>query len=102
MAALAERCGMSRRGFARAYRDITGSTPGRAVEALRLAQAQLYLAGDATLAWVAWHSGFGTADNLRRAFVRHYGITADAWREVLERQRRAARLLSDRRPPPPG
>ncbi|MDE2362542.1 MAG: GlxA family transcriptional regulator [Hyphomicrobiales bacterium] len=71
---LAERCAMSPRNFARAFRRETGVTPAKAIERLRLDQARAQLESTASsVERVAERSGFGEAERMRRAFVRVYG-----------------------------
>jgi transcriptional regulator GlxA family with amidase domain len=69
--ALAARAGMSVRNFARSFRAEVGTTPARYVESVRVEAARRLLeetgAGDDA---VAATCGFGTAETMRRAFVR--------------------------------
>jgi transcriptional regulator GlxA family with amidase domain len=62
---------MSPRHFARAFRAETGSTPARYVEHVRLEAARRRLEETADpIAAVASSCGFGTAETMRRAFLR--------------------------------
>src|SRR5262249_6544416 len=73
---LARRVGMSPRTFARLFHEEVGTTPARHVEDLRLEAARRRLETTAaTLDEVAAESGFGSAETLRRAFVRRLGTT---------------------------
>jgi len=69
--ALADRSHMSPRHFARAFRAETGQTPGRFVEQVRLEAARRRLEDTAEpVAAVAAACGFGTAETMRRVFLR--------------------------------
>jgi transcriptional regulator GlxA family with amidase domain len=69
--ALAERAGMSVRNFARSFRAEVGTTPARYVESVRVEAARRLLEEtDAGVDAVAATCGFGTAETMRRAFVR--------------------------------
>ncbi len=69
--ALAERACMSPRNFARAFRAEAGVTPGRYVEQVRIEAARRRLedSGEPIEA-VALSCGFGTAETMRRTFLR--------------------------------
>ena len=69
--AMAARALMSPRHFARAFRAETGVTPARYVEQVRLEAARRRLEDTAEpIAAVAAACGFGTAETMRRAFLR--------------------------------
>jgi transcriptional regulator GlxA family with amidase domain len=69
--AMAARAHMSPRHFARAFRAETGITPARYVERVRLETARRRLEDTADpVTAVAAASGFGTAETMRRAFLR--------------------------------
>jgi transcriptional regulator GlxA family with amidase domain len=73
--ALAERAHMSPRHFARSFRAQTGVTPARYVENLRLEAARRMLEDtDLAVSAVAGDCGFGTAETMRRAFLRTLGV----------------------------
>ena len=75
VAALALRAGMSERHFARSFRDEVGQTPARYVETVRLEAARRRLEESAEpVAAVAAACGFGTAETMRRAFLRRLGV----------------------------
>ncbi|VVD66920.1 transcriptional regulator [Pandoraea iniqua] len=79
---LAEQANMSPRTFARSYLAKTGTTPAKAVERMRLEAARFALLdSEAPLKRIASRVGFGDEQNLRRAFVRQYGVTPAAYRE---------------------
>jgi transcriptional regulator GlxA family with amidase domain len=69
--ALAGRAGMSVRNFARSFRAEVGTTPARYVEHVRVEAARRLLEEtDAGVDAVAASCGFGTAETMRRAFLR--------------------------------
>lgn len=72
---LAEEARMSPRTFARRYVDAVGRTPARTVAAMRVEAAAHALAQSRRpLKRIAADCGFGTEQNLRRAFERCYGV----------------------------
>ena len=80
--ALAGRAHMSPRNFARAFAAETGVTPGRYVECVRL-QRRLRRALEDTaepIASVASTCGFGTAETMRRTFIRALGVAPAEYR----------------------
>lgn len=79
--AMAGRVHMSTRHFARAFRAETGLTPARYVERVRVeaARRRLEETGD-PVALVAAGCGFGTAETMRRAFVRSLGVAPADYR----------------------
>jgi transcriptional regulator GlxA family with amidase domain len=69
--AMAARANMSPRHFARAFRAETGLTPARYVERVRLEAARRALEDTAApIATVASACGFGSAETMRRVFLR--------------------------------
>ncbi len=69
--ALAARAHMSPRHFARAFRAETGVTPARYVERVRLEAARRLLEETSEpISAVAAACGFGTAETMRRVFLR--------------------------------
>jgi transcriptional regulator GlxA family with amidase domain len=69
--AMAARAHMSPRHFARAFHSETGVTPARYVERVRLEAARRRLEESAEpVAAVAAACGFGTAETMRRVFLR--------------------------------
>lgn len=79
---LAAQAGISPRHFARLFSAEVGETPAAWVEALRISAARTLLEedGDAPKQ-VAAKVGFASADTLRRAFVKHVGITPAEYRK---------------------
>jgi transcriptional regulator GlxA family with amidase domain len=72
---LAEAARLSSRQFSRAFREETGQTPAKAVERLRVEAARLMLEeGRHTVETVAYETGFGDRERMRRAFLRNFGL----------------------------
>ncbi len=83
--AMAARAHMSPRHFARAFRAETGVTPGRYVERVRLEAARRRLEdGAASVASVAADCGFGTAETMRRAFMRTLEVGPSEYRRRFQ------------------
>jgi transcriptional regulator GlxA family with amidase domain len=73
--ALALHAHMSPRHFARSFRAEAGVTPARYVESVRLEAARRALEDSAQpIAAVARSCGFGTAETMRRSFLRGLGV----------------------------
>jgi transcriptional regulator GlxA family with amidase domain len=72
---LAERAALSERHFARVFIAETGTTPARFVERARVEAARDLLdAGHMPVDTVADEVGFGSAETMRRAFLRVLGV----------------------------
>ncbi|MDE2395729.1 MAG: DJ-1/PfpI family protein [Burkholderiales bacterium] len=81
VADLAERACMSPRHFARAFAAETGSTPAHAVERLRAEAARAALeSGTGSVQRVARTCGFSSPEQMRRSFIRLYGLPPSALR----------------------
>jgi transcriptional regulator GlxA family with amidase domain len=79
--ALARRVGKSPRHLTRVFRRELGVAPAEAVEQLRLEAARRALQqSGASLEEVAARCGFGSAEVLRRAFLRALHVTPSAYR----------------------
>jgi transcriptional regulator GlxA family with amidase domain len=80
---LAERAGMSTRHFARAFIGETGTTPSKAVERLRIevARERVQSSGEG-IEQVAFATGFGDPERMRRAFIRAFGQPPQALRRA--------------------
>lgn len=79
--AMARRAAMSPRHFARAFRAEVGMTPARYVERVRVEAARRRLEeSDDAVERVAAECGFGTAETMRRTFVRALGVPPAEYR----------------------
>lgn len=79
--ALAAVASMSPRHFARCFREETGSTPARFVEAARLEAARRRLEeSDDSIDAIARACGFGSAETMRRAFLRVLHVAPTEYR----------------------
>ncbi|CAG4893046.1 HTH-type transcriptional activator RhaS [Paraburkholderia gardini] len=79
---LAGQARMSPRTFARRYVEEVGRTPAKTVSSMRLeAAAQSLAASRAPLKRIALDCGFGSEQNLRRAFMRRFGVLPLDYRE---------------------
>jgi transcriptional regulator GlxA family with amidase domain len=81
---LARRAAMSPRHFTRVFTDEVGEAPGQYVERVRTeaARRQLQETGDTVVA-IAARCGFGTAETMRRNFIRRVGISPDQYRKAF-------------------
>ena len=81
VAALAKRVAMSPRNFARVFGREVGDTPARWVERARVEAARRLLEeSDDGVEAIAALCGFGTAETLRRAFLRQLRVAPAAYR----------------------
>jgi transcriptional regulator GlxA family with amidase domain len=81
IAALAGRAAMSPRHFSRVFTDEVGEAPGQYVERVRVETARRQLEDTTdTVAVVARRCGFGTAETMRRSFLRRLGVAPDHYR----------------------
>jgi transcriptional regulator GlxA family with amidase domain len=88
--ALAARAGMSPRHFARVFTAEVGVTPARFVERTRVEAARRRLEEtDDGVEAIATAIGFGTAETMRRAFLRGIQVAPGAYRSRF-RSRRVA------------
>ncbi len=79
--ALAARCAMAPRSFARVFAARMGATPAKHVERLRVEAARQRLEqADETVATIAQRCGFGDDERMRRAFMRSLGISPTDYR----------------------
>jgi transcriptional regulator GlxA family with amidase domain len=81
---LARRAAMSPRHFTRVFTDEVGEAPGAYVERIRTEAARRQLEEtDDTVTVIASRCGFGSAETLRRNFVRRLGISPDQYRRTF-------------------
>lgn len=81
VAAMAGRAHMSERHFARAFRAETGMTPARYVQRVRVEAARRRLEeGAEPVEAVARACGLGSAETMRRAFLRELGVPPSDYR----------------------
>jgi transcriptional regulator GlxA family with amidase domain len=79
--ALADRCFMSPRNFARVFAREVGMTPASYVESLRLERARALLeTTELQLEEIAHRCGLGTVETLRRVFARRLGASPSDYR----------------------
>ncbi|MFC1405027.1 MULTISPECIES: GlxA family transcriptional regulator [Streptacidiphilus] len=79
--ALADRAALSPRQFARSFSAQVGQTPGRYVDAARLEEARRRLEDSADgVEQIARACGYGTAESMRRAFVRALAVSPAEYR----------------------
>jgi transcriptional regulator GlxA family with amidase domain len=80
---LARRAAMSPRHFTRVFTDEIGEAPGAYVERVRTESARRQLEEtDDTVTVIAARCGFGTAETMRRNFVRRLGVSPDQYRKT--------------------
>src|SRR5689334_7686451 len=85
--ALARRVGKSPRQLTRVFRKVLGLAPAEAVEQLRVEAARRALQQSAAgLEEIAARCGFGSAEILRRAFLRALHVTPSAYRARFSAQ----------------
>ena len=79
---MAARAAMSPRHFARTFTQEIGLTPAKAVEKLRIDKARARIeGGHHAVEDVARQCGFGEAERMRRAFLRHFGLSPQIFRQ---------------------
>jgi transcriptional regulator GlxA family with amidase domain len=73
---------LSPRQFTRVFRNETGLSPAKVVEKLRLEKAKFLLEqGRLSVEVVAREAGFGDRERMRRAFLRVFGQSPQAFRK---------------------
>jgi len=91
--ALATRAAMSPRHFARVFRAATEATPARYVEQARVEAARRRLEeSDDGVDAIAAACGFGTAETMRRAFLRAVHVAPTDYRRRFRSDGSSARL----------
>jgi transcriptional regulator GlxA family with amidase domain len=79
---LAARAGLSERSFHRKFVSVTGQSPARVVEALRLDEARVLLSQRLPLKVIAARVGLSPTTRFTAAFERRFGITPRLFREI--------------------
>jgi transcriptional regulator GlxA family with amidase domain len=77
---LAATARVSSRTLFRLFHQELGTTPAKYVELARLNEAMRQLDAGHSVTRAAEHSGFGTSENLRRAFIAHRDESPSAYR----------------------
>lgn len=81
---LAQRAAMSPRHFTRVFTTEVGEAPGAYVERVRTESARRQLEEtDDTVTAIAARCGFGTAETMRRRFIRRLGVSPDHYRKTF-------------------
>jgi len=81
---LARKAAMSPRHFTRVFTDEVGEAPGQYVERIRTEAARRQLEEtDDTVVVIATRCGFGTAETMRRNFIRRVGVSPDQYRKTF-------------------
>lgn len=81
---LAGRAAMSPRHFTRVFTAEVGEAPGAYVERIRTEAARRQLEEtDDTVTVIADRCGFGTAETMRRNFIRRLGVSPDQYRRTF-------------------
>ena len=81
---LASQVNMSPRNFARSFAATTGTTPARFLETLRLEAARRRLEETSrSLDQIAGECGFGSAEVMRRSFIRNLKTTPSTYRRQI-------------------
>ncbi|WP_018180440.1 GlxA family transcriptional regulator [Jongsikchunia kroppenstedtii] len=81
---LARHAAMSPRHFTRLFTAEVGESPGAYVERIRTDAARRQLTEtDDTVTTIAARCGFGTAETMRRNFVRRVGVSPDHFRKTF-------------------
>jgi transcriptional regulator GlxA family with amidase domain len=78
---LAAQASLSTRQLTRLFHTELGTTPARYVETIRIDSARAALDAGRSVADAAGIAGFGSAETLRRVFVRELGISPRAYRD---------------------
>ncbi|MAY41180.1 MULTISPECIES: GlxA family transcriptional regulator [unclassified Neptuniibacter] len=84
---LAEHCCVSERHLFRLFKESCDCSPAVYIENMRLNLAQeLVSESDLSIEQVAQRSGFSSADNLRRVFLRRLGVNPSEYRDRFGKQ----------------
>jgi transcriptional regulator GlxA family with amidase domain len=81
---LARKASMSPRHFTRVFTGEVGEAPAAYVERIRTEAARRQLEQtDDTVVTIAGRCGFGTAETMRRNFIRRIGVSPDQYRKTF-------------------
>jgi transcriptional regulator GlxA family with amidase domain len=90
---LADVAKMSRRTFTRRFKEATGSTVSKWLNAQRVVRAQELLeTTDLPIECIAGESGFGTPLSLRKQFGIHLGTSPSEYRRTFSREMNPGRM----------
>jgi transcriptional regulator GlxA family with amidase domain len=82
LSVLADQAGMSERSFSRHYAEVTGQTPARAIERLRVEAARRLLSDTRLpVKRISQRCGFGSEETMRRSFLRSLAVTPQDYRD---------------------
>ncbi len=82
---MAKECGMSSRNFSRRYTETMGTSPAKAVEAIRVdAARELLTTTVKSIKTVAANCGFQDDERMRRAFVRNIKTSPSQYRKQFQ------------------
>ena len=81
LARLASMASLSPRHLTRLFRDELKTTPARYVEHIRFDTAKDLLVAGHSVTDTARRSGYGNTETLRRAFIRHLGVSPRAYQQ---------------------
>jgi transcriptional regulator GlxA family with amidase domain len=82
VAVMAERSGMTERGFHRRFKKVTGQAPGDYIQTLRIEEAkQLLETSTAPIEEISAEVGYSEPSSFRLAFRKRVGISASAYRK---------------------
>lgn len=91
--ALAAFAHMSERTFARRFAAAASMSPALFVERARLDEARRRIIdGAGSIEAIAFDAGFGGSERMRRAFIRHLGVTPNRYRERFQTAKRPITL----------
>ena len=92
---LADVAKMSRRTFTRRFKEATGSTVSKWLNAERIVRAQALLeTTDLSIECIAGEAGFGTPLSLRQQFAVHLGTSPSEYRRTFSREMNLGRKPS--------